>query len=154
MMAIVLSNSSLFIDSYAQNIIGYSESTITVKEEQTYCTSNTLELTDVSIKDTKVNKVTDSKVGSQIVVEASVTSNCEISNYPILILFEVRDSEGMTRYLALQNTTMSQGDQTTSGFSWTAGEAGDYELRVFTHACLRCSGDFGIIRPLDFTVSE
>lgn len=104
------------------------------------------------MKDTKGNRIADGKAGSQVVLEASITSNCEISNYPILIQVGVIDSEGRTTFFAFQNTTMSQGDQTTAGFSWMPKQAGDYELVVFAHACLKCSGDFGIVDTMDFTV--
>ncbi len=144
--------SSGFANSYAQSIIGYSESTITVKSKEAYCSSRTLQLTDLSVQ---VNGEVKSgaPVGSQLSAEVSVTSNCEISNYPIIILFEVRSAEGATAYLAYQNITMSEGEQTPAGFSWTADKAGDYTVRVFAHACLPCSGDFGLIKAADFTVS-
>lgn len=152
MMTIILSG-SFVADANAQNIIGYSESKITVQSEKTYCISNkTLQLTDVSVLDVEGNRVENVSAGSQVLIEASVTSNCEINNYPILILAVVVDSEGMTRYVSMQNTTMSQGDQTTVGFSWTATEAGEYELGVLAHACLNCSGDFGLIERIDFSV--
>lgn len=155
MITIVMFSNVLYIDSYAQDIIGYSESTITVKSEKTYCLSNkTLQLTDATVQSIKGNEIKNATIGSQIVIEASITSNCEINNYPILILAAAVDSQGITRYLALQNTTMSQGDQTTVSFSWTPMEAGDYEFGFVIHACLRCSGDFGIIRIFDVTVGE
>lgn len=153
-MIILLAGSST-AGAYAQKMIGYSESNITVKSEQTYCiSSKTLHLTDVSVRGVEGSGIENVAAGSQVVIEATVTSNCEISNYPIMMLIAVRDFDGMTTYFVYQNITMNQGDRATISFSWLANRAGNYEIRVLAHTCLACSGDFGLMERIDFSVLD
>jgi hypothetical protein len=151
--AALSSNAYFSAESNAQTIIGYSEAIVTVVDkEEGVCGSKTLEFTKVSVTDTRGDR-DKIQVGSQMLIEASVSSNCDIANYPILIALEVRDSADNTKYFAFQNVTMSRDDETKVGLSWIADEKGEYQLYVFGHACLRCSGDFGVIRSQDFTVN-
>ncbi len=46
-------------------------------------------------------------------------------------IIEVRDSQGVTVYLALQSGIMGPGASSTIGSSWTAEVPSDYQVRTF-----------------------
>ena len=151
----VLIGGSTAEEAFSQEIVGYNESKkITVKSQETYCSSSELELTEARARDIRGNSINRTIVGSQVLLDVFVISNCGINNYPILTLFEVRDADGLTKYFAYQNSTLSFGEETTIGSSWLPDTEGNYQIRVLSHACLRCSGDFGRVQAYDFSVTS
>ena len=46
---------------------------------------------DLLVKDMQGNVITETTVGSQVVIEANVVNNCESEDKPLLALFEVRN---------------------------------------------------------------
>jgi hypothetical protein len=153
-LTIISITGSSFVDAYALKIIGFNESKITVNDERRSCGSSNFGLTQLLVKDIREKVISSSESGSQIMVEISVASQCVFDNYPVLILLEVEDKDGLTRYLAFQNFTMNLGTSYTAGFSWLSQDAADYKFGVFVHSCSGCSGDFGIIKWLDFPVND
>ena len=154
-LAFSASGSNLFVESFAQStVVDYNGTTITLEEQHKFCTSNTLQITGVSITDPNGNTIRKTEQSSQVIVEASVTSYCQYSNYPVLIMLEVINSDGVTSYRAFQNITMSHGDDVKPSFSWMVDDAGDYQLRIFAHACIPCSGDFQNASAFDLAVSD
>lgn len=94
---------------------------------------------DLLVRDLRGNAITETKVGSQVVIEANVVNNCENDNKPLLALFEVRNSDGITVYLSWQNGIISSNQQTIVGSSWVATDApGEYDVRGFGIGCLNC----------------
>lgn len=133
-IVLIISSSIGYV--YAQKIIGYSESTITVEDpnERTYCVSNEIEPTDLVAKDLAGNVKKQISADSQFLLQGVVNNNgCPVPDYPVLILFEVRDSDDITKYLVYQNVTLSPDQEDiTLGVSWVAEEADDYTARLFT----------------------
>lgn len=91
--------------------------------------------------------------GSQLSVGTSIVSNCEIDNYPVLLLFAVEYADGPDMLVGYQNVMVGAREATTAGFSWMPADSGDYRLTIILHACLPCSGDFGIFERVDFPVT-
>jgi hypothetical protein len=124
---------------------GYSESQITVlpKESADYddlCTNNEVDLAKLLVRDMSSNVITQTTVGSQVMLEATVVNNCDNrDNEPLLVIFEVRDPDGITGYLAWQNGTIGASQQTVAGSSWVAPYVpGEYTVRAHYIACLSC----------------
>jgi hypothetical protein len=69
-------------------------------------------------------------VGQQVVLTTTVTNNID-DELPFVALVEVRDSSGITIFLAWQTGVMDAGDRNEVGLSWTPEEAGDYVVRTF-----------------------
>jgi len=96
-------------------------------------------LKDLFVRDMQSNVITETTVGSQVVIEANVVNNCENEDKPLLALFEVRNSDGITVYLSWQNSTIGSNQQTIVGSSWVATDApGEYDVRGFGIGCLNC----------------
>lgn len=83
------------------------------------------------------DKIESLQVGRQVMITVTFI-NYEENPKPFLGLFEVRDSGGVTQFIAWQSATMpasnsKTGDfgNSTIGVSWTANKPSTYEARVF-----------------------
>ena len=94
---------------------------------------------DLLVRDMQDNVITETTVGSQVMIEANVVNNCENEDKALLALFEVRNSDGITIYLSWQNGIISSNQQMPVGASWIAPDApGEYDVRGFGITCLAC----------------
>lgn len=67
--------------------------------------------------------------GRQVILSASLSKSLD-GGRPSIAIFEIRDSNGVTIYLAWQTIDISPQGAKEVGVSWLSGKAGNYELRV------------------------
>jgi len=115
----------------------YSESTITVKESEVYCTYNNINPA-VVVKDQAGNIITQTTVNTQVLIEATVNLDCNTADEPLTTIIEVRDKQGSTTYLAWQMVPISSSQQIITGLSWMPDKPGEYDVRFFPMVCLQC----------------
>jgi hypothetical protein len=82
------------------------------------------------LRDVTGRTLTSLSVGQQAVLSTNIVNNNDESR-PFVALVEVRDSSGITVFLAWQTGTLNPSGQAEVGLSWTPEEAGDYEVRTF-----------------------
>jgi hypothetical protein len=79
--------------------------------------------------------------GSQVFLKAIMENNCRTNGYPAMLIIEVRDSDGITKHLAVQRTKVNPGQHVIeAGASWLMTEPGEYQVRVFTVTYPNCLG--------------
>lgn len=143
----------------AQEIIGYSESKFTVEEldeegpTDAICGSSKFNLVEALAKDVKGERIENAAIDSQLILETTIVSNCEFQNYPVVVLFGFFREDG-GNLIAIQNFTMNPDEQITISSSWIPEDTGKYEMAIFVHGCLNCSGDFGAIERYNITVID
>lgn len=128
------------------DLIGYSESQITVLPVQT--DDNTtpcapvydIYMKDLLVRDLKGNLITETTVGSQVAIEATVVNDCANQDkHTLLVLFEVRDRRDFTIYLTWYNSTINSNQVVEVGASWVVPDVpGEYAVRGFYVSCLNC----------------
>lgn len=124
-------------------LIGYSESKLTVFESQDTNRLFDIDLTELTVQDSKGNIIHETSAGSQVMLQAGIASYRSIGSEPVYAIFEVRDPDGMTDYAAWQITTIDSAEQITVNSSWVAPDRpGEYEVRVFVITCPNCLGVF------------
>lgn len=112
-----------------------AETTIIVKEA---CDGPVI-IPEVVVKDTTGNVIKLTAVGRQVFIEGSVFMDC--FQYPDdsqTNIFEVRNEQDITTYLAWQVLSEDSGGQITAGVSWTPDRSGTYTVRFFPLVCLSC----------------
>lgn len=117
--------------------VPYSESVITVKESEVYCTYSRVD-PSVVVKDHNDNVITQTAIGTQVLIEATVNLDCNVTDEPLTAIVEVRNAEGMTTYLAWQIIPISSSQQIKLDSSWMPDKPGDYDVRFFSITCLHC----------------
>jgi hypothetical protein len=83
-----------------------------------------------TIKDVSGRPLSSLSVGQQAVLSTTVKNNNDRVQ-PFVALIEVRDSSGVTVYLAWQTGTLNPAGEVEVGLSWKPEQAGDYEVRTF-----------------------
>jgi hypothetical protein len=68
-------------------------------------------------------------------------------------LIEVRDSDGVTIFLAWQIGQLAGGDRTQVGLSWTPEDQGDYTVRTFVISDLNDPDILSEVSESDVTVA-
>lgn len=122
-------------------ITRYTESKVTVNERETFCQDSTVQAEKLAVSDMTGKSIKQTAAGSQLLMQATIENACGIDDYPVSIIFEVRNSDGMTSYLTIQQVRLSPETETfTVGSSWTAEDPGEYAVRVFSIACPICTG--------------
>lgn len=61
-------------------------------------------------------------------------SNVRDMPVPFFVVLEVRQTNGITVYLAWQNSTILANDRLIVGASWIATDTGEYFIRTFSQA--------------------
>jgi hypothetical protein len=69
--------------------------------------------------------------GTQIGLSTTIENDRSVEQ-PFVTLIEVRDSSGITVYLAWQTGNLQPADSTMIGVSWTPEASGTYEVRTFS----------------------
>ena len=125
-----------FLNANAAVLSAVQESIITVKEKEINCNSSRVH-SALAVKDQAGNAITQTTVGTQVYIEGIVNLDCNTSGGSPIALFEVRDEEDTTVYLAWQTFPIDTG-QITIGSSWMPDKPGNYEERFFPITCLQC----------------
>ncbi len=76
------------------------------------------------------NLIHNSTVGYPVMILTNFTNAKQVSQ-SVTFLFEVRDANGVTQYLAWQITTAPPMGTKSAGVSWISDEAGEYQIRMF-----------------------
>jgi hypothetical protein len=137
-------------NAYAE-LLGYSKSQITIGERQIYCTQDKIEA-ELVVKDLDGNVITQTAAGSEVSMEATLNLDCNISDNPLMMLFEVRDSDGMTKYLTYQQMPVHSMRQVVTSSSWVTDKPGEYEVRFFHITCLACPMVLASVEQYKITV--
>jgi hypothetical protein len=74
---------------------------------------------------------TEITAGQQVVITTAFSNNCGEQDQPYVGIIEVRNSDGVTEYLAWRTGTLQYGDTVDMGASWTPEHGDTYELRTF-----------------------
>ena len=82
------------------------------------------------ITDNEGNSIELITVGKQVTISKSFRTTID-SSRPFLALFDVRDSDGVSVYIAWQTGMVIPRNDVVVGISWMPEEAGDYEIRTF-----------------------
>ena len=82
------------------------------------------------VKDVSGGSVDDIVPGQQVVLSTTVQNNLD-EDLPFVALIEVRDSSGITVFLAWQTGTLNADGRAEVGLSWTPDRSGDYQVRTF-----------------------
>jgi hypothetical protein len=90
--------------------------------------------------------------GQQVVLTTSVRNN-NASPQDFVALIEVRDSSGITIFLAWQTGTLNANGQTQVGLSWTPEVPGDYDVRTFVISDLNDPRVLSTVSESTITVS-
>lgn len=69
-------------------------------------------------------------VGNSVALSTSISNNNDEPR-PFMALIEVRDSSGVTVFLALQGGTLDPSGSTNIGVMWQPDQAGTFEVRTF-----------------------
>jgi hypothetical protein len=69
--------------------------------------------------------------GQQLIIATTVSHVSGNQDLDMIVLFEVRNSAGVTEYLAWQSLVLKAGSQTQVGVSWMPTHGGAYEIRTF-----------------------
>ncbi|MGI0020049.1 MAG: hypothetical protein ACREAY_06235 [Nitrososphaera sp.] len=138
--------------AYAESI-RYSESKVTVKNRETFCQDSRVQAERLVVGDMAGKSIKWLAAGSQALLQATIDNNCSIDDYPVTIIFEVRDFNGMTSYLTIQQIRLSPATQMfTVSSSWTPENPGEYTVRVFSMACPTCLGILSQVMSYDVSV--
>ncbi len=82
------------------------------------------------VKDPSGGAVNIITPGQQVVLTTSILNNLE-DELPFVGLIEVRDSQGITQFLAWQTGVLNADGRAEIGLSWTPQVQGDYQVRTF-----------------------
>ena len=103
-------------------------------------------------RDVSGGAVTQITEGQQVVLTTTISNNID-DELPFVALIEVRDSSGITVYLAWQTGVMDAGDRTEVGLSWTPEDSGDYVVRTFVISNLNNPQVLSPVSTTNITVS-
>lgn len=95
--------------------------------------------------------------GTQLTIEALLSAHCyrtqnENGNYQFTALMEVRDSDGITQYLAVQQGEIVPWTESSFAISWVPETPGEYEIRAFSLGDLHNSGVLSQVVTIRITV--
>jgi hypothetical protein len=105
-----------------------------------------------TVKDVSGGTVDDLSVGQQVVLTTQVNNNID-DELPFVALVEVRDSRGITVYLAWQTGVLNAGGRAEVGLSWTPEDSGDYQIRTFVISSLNNPQVLSEVKSSMITVS-
>jgi hypothetical protein len=112
----------------------------------------TTEPSPPSLKDISGNEIDEVGVGQQVVLSTTIQNNND-EPQPFVALIEVRDSDGITVFLAWQTGTLNANGEAEVGLSWTPEEAGDYTVRTFVISELAAPDILSPVAESETTVS-
>jgi hypothetical protein len=79
------------------------------------------------------NPISDNEIllGRQVILSTEIKNPWDWRDQPVVAIMEVRDGNGVTVYLGLQSRVLKPDCSAEFGFSWIAGEQGNYQIRSF-----------------------
>jgi hypothetical protein len=135
----ILLVASMSAVSAAAGFSNVQETVITVKEKEVLCDGVPLIDADLVVKDQADNIITGTTVGTQVLIEGIVLIDCVDSvKEPRTTIFEIRDKDDITTFLAWQTISGYSDEQIVVSQSWTPDKPGKYEVRFFPLVCLNC----------------
>jgi hypothetical protein len=148
--------------AHALPLSATSISTLIHVEDPALCQSNaSVPIKELSVYDSKGKRVLPEldKVphGTQLDIMASLSSHCyrtvdSQDNYPFTTMMEVRDSDGITIYLAWQIGSMKPWTDSSFGSSWTPEKPGEYMIRAFSMGDLHSTSILSQVLLITITV--
>jgi hypothetical protein len=108
--------------------------------------------TEPAVRDPSGGAVSTIVPGQQVVLTTTVTNNID-EDVPAVILVEVRDSSGITQFLAWQTATIDADGRVEVGLSWTPDRSGDYQVRTFVISSLNNPQVLSEVKTTQITVS-
>jgi hypothetical protein len=108
--------------------------------------------TPPSVKDVTGNTLDEVSAGQQVVLSTTIVNN-NAQSQPFVGIVEVRDSSGITVFLAWQTGTLNPSGQTEVGLSWTPDNAGEYTVRTFVISNLSNPQILSLVKESTITVS-
>ena len=105
-----------------------------------------------TLKDVTGDEIDEVTVGQQVVLSTTIQNNID-DEQPFVALIEVRDSKGITVYLAWQTGTLNSEGEAEVGLSFTPQEPGTYTIRTFVISDLGTPEILSELRESEFTVS-
>lgn len=105
-----------------------------------------------TLQDAAGQELDDVSAGQQVVLTTVVVNNVDES-VPFTALIEVRDSNGVTVYLAWQTGVLNPSGQVEVGLSWIPENPGDYTIRTFIISDLETLRVLSPVVDSDITVS-
>jgi hypothetical protein len=115
-------------------------------------TTDTTTVTPPEPQDVTGQVLDEISAGQQVVLTTNVVNN-NAGSQPFVALIEVRDSSGITVFLAWQTGTLPANGQTQVGLSWTAEFPGDYTVRTFVISDLANPDVLSEVSETEITVS-
>lgn len=149
---LVALSASFANNSASAAILGHGGTAAIAKGEQQNCFQNEVKAAAIGIRDSSGNAIKQAAAGSQVSIQAIIKNDCGVSDYPATIILEIRNSSGITKYLALQQTALEQGQSARISVSWMPDKAGDYKVRVFVVTCPNCLGVLSPITTYEISV--
>lgn len=135
-----LANFEMVGASPQDQFANYAETTVLVVDKNREAMNCLFaKLVNLTAKDNDNNAIYQTTVGSQVKLEASIANQCGTESLASILIFEVRDPDGKTNYLAYQNTTLAPLENRITSVSWLAPVVpGEYVVRAFAPSCITC----------------
>jgi len=105
-----------------------------------------------SIKDLKGSKLDNVSVGQQVILSTTIANNLD-KDQQFAAIIEVRDSSGITVFLAWQTGILNSEDETEVGLSWIPSSAGQFTARTFIISGLDNPQILSGVQKSEFSVS-
>jgi hypothetical protein len=126
--------------------------TVIVGKESSAGTAENTTPSEPQVKDITGEDLDEIRAGQQVVLTTTVTNNLD-EDLPFVALIEVRDSNGVTMYLAWQTGTLGPNGEIEVGLSFVPDEPGTYAIRTFVISDLSNPEILSIVEESEFTVS-
>jgi hypothetical protein len=97
------------------------------------------------VTDVSGQELDEIATGTQVVLSTTIVNN-QADAQPFAAIVEVRDGDGITRYLQWQIGTLPASGRANVGLSWTPDAPGDYTVRTFVLD--KISGTPAILSPI------
>lgn len=142
-------------------LISQPPTTIVHVEDPSLCSNNSAApIQDLFAKYPDGNRVlSGEKVphGTQLVIEALLSAHCyriqnENGNYQLIALIEIRNAEGITKYLTYQQGEIKPWTESSVGISWIPEVPGEYEIRAFSIGDLKSTAILSQVVTIKITV--
>jgi hypothetical protein len=139
-----------FPENFADN--GMSKAFVYNIPMEGTASTNTTTPTAPSVKDITGKPVNEVSAGQQVVLSTQI-HNSNDGTQPFVAIVEVRDSNGVTVFLAWQTGTLNPSGQTEVGLSWTPNTSGQYTVRTFILSSLDAPTILSEVKQSNISVS-
>lgn len=105
-----------------------------------------------SIKDIVGKQLDQVNPGQQVILSTTIANNLD-KDQQFAAIIEVRDSSGITVFLAWQTGKLNSDDEAEVGLSWTPNTSGQYTIRTFVVSDLANPDILSDVQETKFSVS-